>query len=61
MANVVKVEGFEAFQAKIAELTKTGGDIFVMFSGSKDSNGSSWCPDCVEAEPVVNVGKYYFI
>eukprot|EP00092_Neocalanus_flemingeri_P015670 GFUD01016962.1.p1 GENE.GFUD01016962.1~~GFUD01016962.1.p1 ORF type:complete len:125 (-),score=30.80 GFUD01016962.1:63-437(-) len=54
MANVVKVEGFEAFQSRVAELTKTGGDVFVMFSGSKDSNGVSWCPDCVDAEPVVN-------
>ena len=57
MATVVKVEGFEAFQAKVAELSKTGGDIFVMFSGSKDANGVSWCPDCVDAEPVVNVGR----
>ena len=35
MVNIVKVEGFEAFQAKVAELAKTGGDVFVMFSGSK--------------------------
>jgi len=53
MATVVKVEGFEAFQAKVAELAATGEDVFVMFSGSKDSNGESWCPDCVVAEPVV--------
>ena len=43
MANVVKVEGFEAFQTALAELTKTGGDIFVMFSGSKNASGASWC------------------
>lgn len=54
MVNIVKVEGFEAFQAEVAELSKTGGDVFVMFSGSKDSNGVSWCPDCVTAEPVVS-------
>ena len=35
MVNIVKVEGFEAFQAKVAELASTGGDVFVMFSGSK--------------------------
>ena len=35
MVNIVKVEGFEAFQTKVAELAKTGGDVFVMFSGSK--------------------------
>ena len=55
MVHIVKVEGFEAFQSKVAELAKTGGDVFVMFSGSKDGNGVSWCPDCVDAEPVVNV------
>ena len=56
MAKVSKVEGFEAYKAKLSELTAGGGgDIFVMFSGSKDSNGVSWCPDCVSAEPVVSV------
>ena len=50
-----KVEGFEAFVAKAEELsadkTKT---LIVMFSGTKDENGKSWCPDCVVAEPVVD-------
>ena len=55
MVNISKVEGFDAFQKTIAELKNSGGDVFVMFSGSKDSNGTSWCPDCVTAEPVVNV------
>ena len=32
---MVKVEGYEAFKEKIAELEKSGGDVFVMFSGSK--------------------------
>ena len=54
MVNISKVEGFDAFQKTIAELKNSGGDVFVMFSGSKDSNGTSWCPDCVTAEPVVN-------
>ncbi|XP_067394097.1 thioredoxin domain-containing protein 17 [Emydura macquarii macquarii] len=27
--------------------------IFVLFCGDKDAQGSSWCPDCVSAEPVV--------
>ena len=53
MANVVKVEGFPAFEAKLSELLAAGGDIFVMFSGSKTAAGESWCPDCVTAEPVV--------
>ena len=48
-----KVEGFENFQAKIAELEKEYQSIFVLFSGSKDASGQSWCPDCV-------VGKYKY-
>ena len=59
MVNFVKVEGFEAFKSKVEELAKTGGDVFVMFSGSKDSNGVSWCPDCVTAEPVVAVIVFF--
>ena len=55
MAKVTKVEGFDAFQAKISELTELGGDIFVYFSGAADSTGKSWCPDCVTAEPIVTV------
>ena len=58
MAKVSKVEGFDAFKAKISELTGEGGgggDIFVYFSGAADQSGKSWCPDCVTAEPVVTV------
>ena len=55
MARVTKVEGYDAFKAKISELASAGGDVFVMFSGSKDARGVSWCPDCVTAEPVVTV------
>lgn len=55
MVKTHKVEGFDAFKAKVEELAGTGADVFVMFSGSKNAEGVSWCPDCVEAEPVVNV------
>jgi len=47
-----QVEGFKAFQDKVAELEKDG-DLFVLFSGSKNAAGESWCPDCVVAYPVV--------
>jgi len=54
MVKISKVEGFEAFESKVAELAGSGGDVFVMFSGSKNADGISWCPDCVTAEPVVS-------
>merc|ERR1712066_985640 len=50
-----KVEGFEAFVAKAEELSSDKSKtLVVMFSGTKDENGKSWCPDCVVAEPVVD-------
>jgi hypothetical protein len=52
MVNKFEVEGFESFKAKADELAKTGS-LFVLFSGSKNEKGESWCPDCVTAYPVV--------
>ena len=50
-----KVEGFEAFVAKAEELSADKSKtLIIMFSGTKDENGKSWCPDCVVAEPVVD-------
>ncbi|KAM4843724.1 thioredoxin domain-containing protein 17 [Thomomys bottae] len=50
----VSVTGFEAFNRAVEQYQdKT---IFAYFSGSKDAEGKSWCPDCVQAEPVVREG-----
>jgi thiol-disulfide isomerase/thioredoxin len=43
-------------QAELDEKLAAGGDAntFVLFSGAVvPSTGQSWCPDCVEAEPVI--------
>ncbi|KAK7804157.1 hypothetical protein U0070_022465, partial [Myodes glareolus] len=50
----VSVSGFEEFDQAVKE--HQGKTIFAYFSGSKDAEGKSWCPDCVEAEPVVREG-----
>jgi len=52
MVQKFAVEGFPAFKAKAEELAQKG-DLYVMFSGSKNEAGESWCPDCVTAYPVV--------
>ena len=39
MVKITKVEGFEAFESKVTELAGSGGDVFVMFSGSKNADG----------------------
>lgn len=53
MVETVTVEGFDAFAEKLESYKSSGRPIFVLFSGSKDASGKSWCPDCVVAEPVV--------
>ncbi|KAL1260590.1 hypothetical protein QQF64_008417 [Cirrhinus molitorella] len=47
----VAVHGYEEFCKAVSE--RKGKDIIVYFSGDKDDQGKSWCPDCVKAEPVV--------
>ncbi|KAF3847561.1 hypothetical protein F7725_020589 [Dissostichus mawsoni] len=47
----VTVRGYDEFSQAISE--RKGKDIFAYFSGNKDAQGKSWCPDCVTAEPVV--------
>ncbi|KAI7800650.1 putative thioredoxin domain-containing protein 17 [Triplophysa rosa] len=47
----VSVHGYEEFCKAVSE--RKGKDIFAYFSGDKDEQGKSWCPDCVKAEPVV--------
>ena len=44
----VSVLGFEEFDKAVKE--HEGKTIFAYFSGSKDTEGKSWCPDCVEGE-----------
>ncbi|KAH0511331.1 Thioredoxin domain-containing protein 17 [Microtus ochrogaster] len=42
----LSVSGFEEFDQAVKE--HQGKTIFAYFSGSKDAEGKSWCPDCVE-------------
>ncbi|XP_046415170.1 thioredoxin domain-containing protein 17 [Neodiprion pinetum] len=49
------IEGYENFQ-KFTETFPKDEVAYILFSGSKLPNGSSWCPDCVEAEPFIQKG-----
>ncbi|XP_037585995.1 thioredoxin domain-containing protein 17-like [Cebus imitator] len=47
----VSVSGFQEFNWAVEQ--HNGKTIFASFTDSKDAGGKSWCPDCVQAEPVV--------
>ena len=49
------VEGYLEFKKTIADLESKSDPLFVLFSGSKDSTGKSWCPDCVAGSLVTVV------
>lgn len=42
----VAVHGYEEFSKAVSE--RKGKEIFAYFSGDKDGQGKSWCPDCVK-------------
>uniref|UniRef100_A0A2K5RG49 Thioredoxin domain-containing protein 17 n=1 Tax=Cebus imitator TaxID=2715852 RepID=A0A2K5RG49_CEBIM len=50
---MVSVSGSEEFN-RVEQ--HNGKAIFTYFTGSKDARGKSWCPNCVQAEPVVGEG-----
>lgn len=45
MVKEILVEGYEEYVKAAAE--NKGKQVFALFSGSKDANGESWCPDCL--------------
>ncbi|XP_038615462.1 thioredoxin domain-containing protein 17 [Tachyglossus aculeatus] len=47
----VRVSGYDECAQALQE--NRGSPIFVYFTGSKNADGRSWCPDCEEAEPTV--------
>jgi hypothetical protein len=44
MSEEVKVNGLSELLAKLDSLKEN--DVYILFTGSKDSSGNSWCPDC---------------
>ncbi|CAH0406305.1 unnamed protein product [Chilo suppressalis] len=53
MITYLEIKGFEEFAKYTESIDPNGAPVFFFFSGSKLPDGNSWCPDCVEAEPVV--------
>ncbi|EPY86719.1 hypothetical protein CB1_000301025 [Camelus ferus] len=47
----VSVSGYEDFMQAVEQ--HNGKTVFAYFSGSKDAEGKSWCPDCVQGEAAI--------
>ena len=47
MVGKSKAEGFNEFSSKLAEIQANDKKLIILFSGSRDLEGKSWCPDCV--------------
>jgi len=50
MARKLHVEGYDELQKALQD--NQGQVIFVLFSGSLEANGQSWCPDCVKGRHI---------
>nr|XP_018897660.1 PREDICTED: thioredoxin domain-containing protein 17-like [Bemisia tabaci] len=48
-----KIEGYEAFTSLTDTLDSCDKSVFLLFRGSNNDKGVSWCPDCVKAEPII--------
>jgi len=53
MVKKLHAVGFDECKKLIDEHEKAGSGLFLLFSGSKDELGANWCPDCIQAEPVI--------
>ncbi|CAF3971966.1 unnamed protein product [Rotaria sp. Silwood2] len=52
MSSSIFLTGYEQLKKTLENYGKDKR-VFVLFSGAKDSQGHSWCPDCVLAEKPV--------
>ncbi len=54
MARQVIVNGLKQLREHLNSIdaTKTKR-VFILFTGDKDENEVSWCPDCNDADPVI--------
>ncbi|TMW42554.1 hypothetical protein DOY81_012367 [Sarcophaga bullata] len=55
MVNIKYTKGFEGYQNSVAELYKgSETPLYILFTGDKNSDGVSWCPDCNVAQPNID-------
>jgi len=53
MVDEKHVEGYDGYKSAMESLKGSKTPVYLLFCGSKTPDGQSWCPDCVQAEPVI--------
>jgi hypothetical protein len=53
MAKQTLLNGLKELRSYLSNIDKSKA-IFILFTGSKDEKGHSWCPDCNTADPVIH-------
>ncbi|KRX78870.1 Arginyl-tRNA--protein transferase 1 [Trichinella sp. T6] len=54
MAFAMPIKDLKGYQSLSAEIDRLKGKVvFLLFTGSKDNFGKSWCPDCVKADKII--------
>jgi thiol-disulfide isomerase/thioredoxin len=59
MAEFKEVEGYDSLKKELEALNTSEKPVYVLFTGSKDSSGKSWCPDCVTGMRVVRSSVFF--
>ncbi|EDV92027.1 thioredoxin domain-containing protein 17 [Drosophila grimshawi] len=54
MPQYMPIQGYKQLEDALKVHAKPNCLIYIYFFGEKDSNGQSWCPDCVAVEETVN-------
>lgn len=53
MAKVHHISGYDNFIESINKIANTAKEINILFTGRKDANGKSWCPDCNDGRVII--------
>ena len=59
MAKQTLLTGLKDLRGYLSNVEQAKNAIFILFSGSKDEKGLSWCSDCNTADPVIHSSLKY--
>lgn len=59
MAKQTVLKGLGELRGYLSKLENSKNSVFILFTGAKDDQGKSWCPDCNVADPVIDNNLKY--